>query len=50
MARITTENCVRCGKEIDMRRITTYTVLSDYSLVCADCEQVEDRLVNGWEK
>ena len=46
MAQLGTENCIRCGKEINMKLITTYTVLRDYSIVCDDCERVTDRVVN----
>jgi hypothetical protein len=31
------ENCCKCGQEISLKEVTSYKVLANFRLICADC-------------
>jgi hypothetical protein len=40
-----TETCCKCGKEIFLKNVTSYKVLENFRLICADCA-IADGLIN----
>jgi hypothetical protein len=40
-----TETCCKCCKEIFLKNVTSYKVLENFRLICADCA-IADGLIN----